>query len=48
MRDECPASYNGAIERADAFGRRISKEAQRRGLNQAKEVSVLGDGALWI
>lgn len=48
VRDEGSTSYAGAIETAEVFGRRIYQEAMRRGLNWAKEVSVLGDGALWI
>mgnify|MGYP000179829546 CR=1 FL=1 len=37
-----------AIESVEAFGQRIYQEAKRRGLDRAKEVCVLGDGALWI
>ncbi len=48
MRDEGSTSYTGAIEPAEAFGRRIYKEAKRRGMERAQEVCVIGDGALWI
>ena len=48
VRDEESTSYVGAIETAEVFGRRIYLEAMRRGLDLAKEVYVLGDGALWI
>jgi hypothetical protein len=48
VRDEGSPSYPGAIEAADTFAWRMYKEAKRRGMDQAKEVSVLGDGALWI
>lgn len=48
QRDECSTSYTGAIEEAQTFGWRIYKEAKRRGIDWAKEVTVLGDGALWI
>lgn len=48
VRDEGSTSYTGAIEAADTFAWRMYKEAKRRGMDQAKEVSVLGDGALWI
>jgi len=48
MRDELSTTYTGAIEGSDAFGWRIYKEAIRRGMEQAKEVIVLGDGAAWI
>lgn len=48
IRDEGSTSYTGAIEGADTFGWRIYNEAKRRGIDRAKEVSVLGDGAPWI
>ena len=48
VRDEESTSYVGAIETAEIFGRRIYQEAMRRGLDWAKEVNVLGDGAIWI
>jgi hypothetical protein len=48
VRDEGSTSYVGAIETAEAFGRRIYSEAHRRGLYQAQLVVVLGDGAVWI
>ena len=48
MRDEESTSYTGAIEPVETFGQRIYQEAKRRGLGRAKEVCVLGDGALWI
>jgi hypothetical protein len=48
MRDEGTTSYTGAIESAEVFGKRIYEEAIRRGMPWAKEVCVLGDGALWI
>ncbi len=48
VRDEESTSYTGAIETAELSGRRIYQEAMRRGLNWAKEVCVLGDGAIWI
>jgi hypothetical protein len=48
QRDECSTSYTGAIEDAETFGWRLYKEAKRRGAGWAKEVNVLGDGALWI
>jgi Uncharacterised protein family (UPF0236) len=47
-RDAGSTSYVGAIETAEAFGRRIYREAVRRGLDQAQQVVVLGDGAVWI
>jgi hypothetical protein len=48
VRDEESTSYVGAIEPAEAFGRRIYQEATRRGMDAAREVCVLGDGAPWI
>jgi hypothetical protein len=48
MRDEASTSYVGAIESAEQFGPRIYAEAVRRGISEAKEVVVLGDGAPWI
>jgi len=48
VRDEESTSYTGAIEPVEVFGRRIYHEAKRRGLDRAKEVCVLGDGAPWI
>jgi hypothetical protein len=48
VRDEESTSYTGAIEPVETFGWRIYEEAMRRGLDRAKEVCVLGDGAPWI
>jgi len=48
VRDEGSTSYVSAIETAETFGRRIYSEAVGRGLYQAHQVVVLGDGAVWI
>jgi hypothetical protein len=48
VRDEGSTSYAGAIETAEAFGRRIYGEAWRRGLEGASKVCVIGDGSAWI
>jgi hypothetical protein len=48
VRDEGSTTYVGAIEPAEHFGLRIYAEAVRRGLREADEVIVLGDGAPWI
>src|SRR3990170_1998629 len=48
VRDEDSSTYVGAIEPAEAFGRRIYAEAVRRGIPRAAQVIVLGDGAPWI
>ena len=42
------ASYAAGLESAAAFGPRLALEAHRRGLEGAREVAVLGDGAAWI
>ncbi len=48
VRDEGSTTYAGAIEPAEAFGRRLYAEAVRRGIQRAAQVIVLGDGAPWI
>ena len=48
VRDLESTTYVGAIETAEAFGRRIYAEAIRRGLTRAAQVIVIGDGAPWI
>lgn len=48
VRDEVSTSYVGAIETSEGFGKRMYAEARRRGVDRAKEVVVLGDGAPWI
>ncbi len=48
LRDEASTTYVGAIESAEAFGRRLYAEAVRRGAARALRVIVLGDGAVWI
>jgi hypothetical protein len=48
QRDPESTSYVGAIETAQEFGLRLYEEAERRGLAQAGEVIVLGDGAPWV
>jgi hypothetical protein len=41
-------SYAVSFAPAEAFGPRLALEAHRRGLERAKLVVVLGDGAAWI
>lgn len=48
VRDKESTSYVGAIETAEEFGKRIYGEAKRRGIDSAKAVCVIGDGATWI
>lgn len=48
VRDEDSTSYVGAIETAEKSGKRIYAEASRRGIDSARTVCVIGDGAPWI
>jgi len=48
VRDPGSTTYVGKIENVDQFGERLYAEADRRGLNQAKQVVGLGDGAPWV
>lgn len=48
VRDESSTSYVGAIDTAEDFGERIYAEAKRRGIDRAREIAVLEDGAQWI
>jgi len=48
LRDPDSTTFVGAIEPAEAFGWRIYAEALRRGLWNADQVVVLGDGAEWV
>jgi len=48
VRDKDSTSYVGAIETAEEFGWRIYAEAVRRGLQAAKQVIFIADGAPWI
>jgi len=41
-------TYTGAVETADEFGRRLYREAGKRGWNRAQKRVVMGDGAEWI
>lgn len=47
-REPGSTSYVGKIEPVDQFGERFYAEAARRGLNQARRVVMLGDGAPWV
>ena len=47
LRIEQP-SYQAALAEAEAFGAQLAVEARRRGVEQAEEVIVIGDGAHWI
>jgi hypothetical protein len=57
MRDPGSVTYSAAIESATTpdtspqlsdFAERVSREANRRGFNEARRQAVLGDGAAWI
>jgi len=48
LRDPASTTYTGAIETAEAFGKRLYLEAWNRGWNRAEKKVVLGDGAEWI
>lgn len=48
LRDEGSTTYVGVIETAAEFGPRIYAEAVRRGMRQAQQEIVLGDGGVWI
>jgi hypothetical protein len=48
IRDADSTTYTGAIETAEAFGKRIYLEAWNRGWSRAEKKVVMGDGAEWI
>jgi hypothetical protein len=48
IRDPGSTTFVGAIEKAEAFGRRIYGEARRRGVLRARRIVVIGDGAEWV
>ena len=48
IRDPDSTTYTGAVETAEAFGRRIYLEAWNRGWSRAAKKVVMGDGAEWI
>lgn len=48
VRDPDSTTYVGSFETAEEFGARLRREARRRGLGQAVQVVLLGDGAAWI
>src|SRR5208337_5102458 len=41
-------TYTGAVETAEEFGRRLYREAWKRGWSRAQKHVVMGDGAEWI
>ncbi|MHB8319297.1 MAG: ISKra4 family transposase [Acidimicrobiales bacterium] len=48
IRDPHSSSYVSTLEPVEHFGTLVYAEASRRGSAKAKEVVVLGDGAVWI
>jgi len=48
IRDPDSTTYAGAIETAEAFGKRLYLEAWNRGWSRAQKKVVIGDGAEWI
>ena len=48
IRDPDSTTYRGAIETAEAFGKRIYLEARNRGWSRAEKKVVMGHGAEWI
>jgi hypothetical protein len=48
IRDADSTTYTGAIETAVEFGKRMYREAWKRGWSHAKKKVVIGDGAEWI
>jgi len=48
IRDPDSTTYTGALETAVEFGKRIYREALKRGWSRAKKKVVIGDGAEWI
>ena len=48
VRDPDSTSFVGAVESVEPFGQRLYAEAIRRGLFNAQQVVVIGDGAKWI
>ena len=48
VRDPLSSSYVSTLESVEHFGTLVYAEARRRGSARAKEVVILGDGAVWI
>jgi hypothetical protein len=48
VRDKGSTTYFGAIECAEDFGRRLHANAVSRGVGQARQTVIIGDGAKWI
>ena len=48
IRDPDSTTYTGAVETAQEFGRRLYREAGKRGWSRTQKQVVMGDGAEWI
>jgi hypothetical protein len=48
IRDPESTTYTGAIESAEEFGKRLYREAVKRGWSRARTRVIIGDGAEWI
>lgn len=48
LRDPASTTYLGKIEAVEDFGPRLYAEAVRRGVERAKQVVFIGDGATWL
>jgi len=48
IRDPDSTTYTGAGETAEEFGRRLYREAWKRGWGRGQKQVVMGDGAEWI
>jgi len=48
IRDPDSTTYTGAIETAEQFGKRLYREAWKRGWSRAEKKVVMGDGSEWI
>jgi len=48
LRDPDSTTYVGAIETAEAFGKRLYLEAWKRGWSRTQKKVVMGDGSEWI
>jgi len=48
IRNPGSTTYTGAVETAEGFGKRLYREAWKRGWSGAEKKVVMGDGAEWI
>src|SRR5262249_35027985 len=48
VRDPGSSSYLATLAAAPEFGTMMAAEARRRGAGQIRQLTILGDGAVWI